>query len=256
MREILDASGTEIRRQVTDNNGIVLLSFKARAPYGTTEMRVDERTSHILEIKSLMEPVVSQNDGVEEKFKLKSILLTEKYSKIQFDKPIKSEAFKFDPPSNLEVRDRRAEQAALSLQKGVPAPEFVLKDANGTDVSLKSLRGQVVLLDFWASWCDPCRDFAPYTMELNQRFKSRGLAIYPICSEEPELVKIAFSDLGVTGLNPIFDPGKKIQELYKVVQLPTYIVIDRQGRVSSVLVGKQSTKQIQIQLKSAGMNLD
>lgn len=256
MSIILDSGGTPIRKQATDKAGIVLLSFKARAPYGTTEMKVDERTSEILEISSLMEPVVSQSAGVEEKFKLKSILLKETFSKTKFDAPIKEEAFKFDPPSNLEVRDRREEQSSLNLQKGVPAPEFTLKEPSGKDLTLTSLRGQVVMLDFWSPKIDPCRETIPYTLELKKRFASRGFTSYTITNEDPELVQIALRELGVVGIITLNDIGKKVQELYKVVQLPTYVFIDRQGRVSSVLVGKQDTKQLQIQLKRAGLNLD
>lgn len=119
-----------------------------------------------------------------------------------------------------------------------PAPEFTLRDANGTSVKLSDYRGKVVLLNFWATWCGPCTLEIPWFIDFEQEFKSRGF----------EVVGVSMDDEGWAAVKPYVAEHKmnyrvllgddSVSQLYGGVEaLPTTFIIDRDGRIASVHVG-------------------
>src|SRR5579884_45555 len=124
-----------------------------------------------------------------------------------------------------------------------PAPEFTLKDSNGASVSLSEYRGRVVLLDFWATWCGPCKIEIPWFMEFEQTYKNRGFAV----------VGVSMDDDGWEVVKPYIQSHKMnyrvllgndhIGSLYGGVDsLPTTFLIDRDGRIAAVHVGLSRSK--------------
>jgi peroxiredoxin len=129
----------------------------------------------------------------------------------------------------------RAEGQAQSKPTGQrkPAPDFTLQDANGNSLKLSDLRGKVVVLNFWATWCGPCALEIPWFIEFEQQYKSKGL----------EIIGISMDEDGWKAIKP-YVAAKKMN--YRVVlgndavgtlyggvdSLPTTFIIDRQGRLA------------------------
>lgn len=114
-----------------------------------------------------------------------------------------------------------------------PAPDFVLKDANGTPVKLSDYKGKVVLLNFWATWCGPCALEIPWFMEFEQQYKSQGFAVLGVSMDEDgwSAVKPYIAEHKVN--YRIMLGNDSISQLYGGLDaLPTTYVIDREGKVA------------------------
>jgi cytochrome c biogenesis protein CcmG/thiol:disulfide interchange protein DsbE len=124
------------------------------------------------------------------------------------------------------------------------APEFTLKDAAGRAVHLSDYRGKVVLLNFWATWCGPCRIEIPWFKDFEQQYKDRGFAVLGVAMDDDgwEAVKPYIERMRLNYRVLLGDA--MVSESYGGVDsLPTTFVIDREGRVASVhigLVGKEA----------------
>ena len=124
------------------------------------------------------------------------------------------------------------------------APEFELKDANGQTVHLADYKGKVVLLDFWATWCGPCKIEIPWFMEFEQQFKDRGFAVVGVSMDEdgwnavkPYLVRMKVNYRILLG-------NDKVAGLYGGVDaLPTTFLIDRQGNIVAKYEGVSGGKE-------------
>ena len=122
-----------------------------------------------------------------------------------------------------------------------PAPEFALKDANGQTVHLSDYRGKVVLLDFWATWCGPCKIEIPWFQEFERQNKDKGFAVIGVAMDEEgwDVVKPFAKYVGINYRLVIGD--ETITQLYGGVEaMPTTFLIDREGRIASVHVGLSS----------------
>ena len=122
----------------------------------------------------------------------------------------------------------------------VAAPPFVLADLSGAKVSLASLSGKVVLLNFWATWCIPCRTEMPGMERLWQRYRDRGLAIVAVSVDEGGEKRIANFVRRLNLSYPILlDPQSEVAERYEVSGLPVSFLIDGEGRLIGRLVGSR-----------------
>ena len=127
-----------------------------------------------------------------------------------------------------------------------PAPEFALKDANGKTVRLEDYRGKVVLLDFFATWCGPCKIEIPWFMEMERRNKDRGFAVLGVSMDDEgwDIVKPFLADLGVN-YRVVIGNDATAQLYGGVDALPTTFLIDRNGKIASVHVGLASRKDFE-----------
>lgn len=115
-----------------------------------------------------------------------------------------------------------------------PAPDFTLQSNTGENVRLAEQRGQVVMLNFWASWCGPCRQEMPLLDAMYKRYNSAGFQFYGINVEEDNTdAKKLLKELGVT-FPVLFDPESKASKLYNVDAMPTTVVIDKKGQIRYV----------------------
>jgi len=118
------------------------------------------------------------------------------------------------------------------------APSFELKDADGRAVRLADYRGKVVLLNFWATWCGPCKIEIPWFMEFERNLKDRGFAVIGIAMDDEgwDVVKPFISEFGVN--YRIVKGSDVVAQLYGGVEaLPTAFLLDREGRIAAVHVG-------------------
>jgi len=123
------------------------------------------------------------------------------------------------------------------------APDFALRDADGKLVRLSDYRGKVVLLNFWATWCSPCRFEIPWFIEFQRQYKDAGLEVLGISMDEDgwEAVKPFLTRFGVN--YRILMGDDMVAQLYGGVDsLPTTFLIDRQGRVAAVHIGLVSKR--------------
>ena len=125
-----------------------------------------------------------------------------------------------------------------NLKLGDPAPDFSSRDLSEGPVSLVSYRGRkVVLLDFWATWCGPCRMAMPGLQSLHDEFKDRGLEILSVNQDEPAVQVRHFINRKKYTVHVILDPDSAIGHRYGVRGIPTLVVVDKQGLVQWLQVG-------------------
>jgi cytochrome c biogenesis protein CcmG, thiol:disulfide interchange protein DsbE len=117
------------------------------------------------------------------------------------------------------------------------APDFSLPDLTGRKLDLSSYRGKVVLLDFWATWCDPCRDEIPHFVELQNRYGGQGLQIIGVSMDDgPEPVRDFYQRFKMN--YPVAMGNAKTGELYGgVLGLPIAFLIGRDGRITAKHIG-------------------
>lgn len=117
---------------------------------------------------------------------------------------------------------------------GNPAPDFTLKSNSGENLRLAEQRGKVVMLNFWASWCGPCRKEMPLLDEMYQRYNKAGFTLYGVNVEQntSDAEKL-LRELG-TSFPILWDPESKVSKLYKVNAMPTTIMIDKEGKIRYV----------------------
>lgn len=108
--------------------------------------------------------------------------------------------------------------------------DFVLTDLQGKRWSLTSLRGKVVVVHFWATWCPPCRAELPVLADLHERFAARGLVILAISDEDPAIVR-KFAGENKMDYPLLIDPGGVTKDQFRVKGFPQTFVYDRQGQL-------------------------
>lgn len=118
-----------------------------------------------------------------------------------------------------------------------PAPDFTLKSSNGKNIKLSELRGQVVMVNFWASWCGPCRQEMPLLEQLYKKYQPMGFTLLGVSVDENTDDATKFLK-GVDVSFPIlFDNESEVSGLYRVDAMPTTVIIDRNGKVRNIHLG-------------------
>jgi peroxiredoxin len=123
-----------------------------------------------------------------------------------------------------------ADSAADSVTPA-PAPAFTLQATDGQQVSLARFKGDVVMINFWASWCGPCRQEMPLLDSIYRKYKDMGFELIGV-NVEPD-AKSANAWLKATPVTypVLYDPQSKVSQLYQVQAMPTTVIIDRTGTV-------------------------
>jgi peroxiredoxin len=130
--------------------------------------------------------------------------------------------------------------------------DFTLTDLSGTKWNLKSLRGKVVLVNFWATWCPPCRKEMPDLQSLYNRFKDQGFVILAISDEKGATVKPYLAEHNVT-YPVMIDPGDKVNKLFQVVGIPKSFVYNREGKMVAQSIDMRTERQFLEMLAEAGL---
>lgn len=146
------------------------------------------------------------------------------------------------------LKDVRDELAALErVQPGRPAPYFRVPDWKGDSISIADLRGKYVLLDFWATWCVPCRKSFPHVKELYKKYHAKGLEVFCVADDDskPDTWKEVIEKDGIRDFHHVLrglkwdrskglggmDHTNDISDLYAVHYLPTKYLIDKDGNI-------------------------
>lgn len=171
----------------------------------------------------------------------------------QIDQALEGQLFTFIPPPGAQqVESLRPDAGPASTPVAAEAPDFTLESLDGEPVQLSSLRGDVVLLDFWATWCGPCRYDMPFVQSLAETYADRGLKVFGLNTEPVARAKKYLESNGLT-FPTLIDPRMEIAQLYQVRAIPTFVVIDRQGRISAYMRGSRTKDQLEAALIKAGL---
>ncbi len=111
------------------------------------------------------------------------------------------------------------------------APDFTLKSASGENIKLSELRGQVVLINFWASWCGPCRQEMPHLERLFQRYEPLGFTLLGVNVEKNAGDAQKMLDASPVSFPILFDHENAVTKLYDVNAMPSTVLVDRDGNV-------------------------
>ncbi len=132
--------------------------------------------------------------------------------------------------------------------------DFTLTDLNGKAWTLSQLKGHVVLVNFWATWCPPCRKEMPDIEELSKEFKDQGLVVLAISDEPKDTVEKFIKEKGYT-YNILLDPGRKVAgEMYEVSGIPKNFIYDREGKLVAQSIDMRTRKQFLALLAKAGIH--
>ncbi|MDB5296658.1 MAG: thiol-disulfide isomerase-like thioredoxin [Phycisphaerales bacterium] len=138
--------------------------------------------------------------------------------------------------------------------KGKPAPEIKVTTLDGKPFALSDLKGKVVVLDFWATWCVPCVQAMPHLQEMSQRkaLVDAGLVVLAVnLQEEPDRVRKFLDDKKLTFPVVIDDDKTKIAEAYRVEPVPVTVVIGRDGNIAEAVLGALPTDLEKIEQATA-----
>jgi peroxiredoxin len=139
-----------------------------------------------------------------------------------------------NPPTAAEPSE------GLALERpsqALGAPDFTLESLSGKRISLKDYRGKVVFLNFWATWCLPCRDEMPLMEALHREFKDQGLAVVAVDFREDKATVRRFFDELALSFEAALDLDGEVSEQYGALSLPLTYLIDRDGRFVGKAVG-------------------
>lgn len=112
-----------------------------------------------------------------------------------------------------------------------PAPDFTLKSRDGKNVRLADLRGQVVMLNFWASWCGPCRQEMPILDELAKRYGRAGFTLLGVNVEQDSSAGEKYLKETPVNFPILWDPTSEVSKLYHIDAMPSTVMIDRDGNM-------------------------
>jgi cytochrome c biogenesis protein CcmG/thiol:disulfide interchange protein DsbE len=127
-----------------------------------------------------------------------------------------------------------------------PAPDFSLRDIDGKAVRLSDFRGKVVLLDFWATWCGPCKIEIPWFIEFERKHKDKGFAVIGVSMDEEgwDVVKPFISRMNVN-YRVVIGNDSTAQAYGGIDALPTTFLIDRDGKIAATHVGLTGRKELE-----------
>lgn len=181
-----------------------------------------------------------------------TVMRTMKISNLDTDRTYEDDYFTLKKPDEYTaeyIEPRQDPQQQQGLQEGSPAPNFSLNDINGNTVSLESLRGNVVLLDFWGTWCKWCVKAMPKIENIHQKFAGKNVKVLGISCQEPRDADPAqfLKDNNITYNSLLL--GDQVAQEYKVTGFPTLFLIDKQGNVLYKMSGyKEDMDQMLIQM--------
>ncbi|MFK7984505.1 MAG: TlpA family protein disulfide reductase [Sandaracinaceae bacterium] len=129
---------------------------------------------------------------------------------------------------------------AYALDEGARAPEIGLTDLNGNRVTTQSLRGKVVLVDFWASWCEPCAEEMPVLERLYQRYRGQGFTVIAVSQDRTAANMRTFLGEHRVSFPVVHDAQHAVAGRYGPGTMPSSFIIDRRGVVRHIHAGYRS----------------
>ncbi len=163
----------------------------------------------------------------------------------------------FGLPDRSQSRSEQQQQALAGqlagIKAGTAAPDFTLESYQGAQVQLADFRGQTVVLNFWATWCGPCRLEMPTLQSRYEQYQSEGLVVLGINAGESRQQIAGFrEELGIT-FPLLLDPDEEIQRLYQIRAYPTTMIVNSEGDIAEVHFGVLTESQLDGYLADMGV---
>ena len=131
----------------------------------------------------------------------------------------------------------RSSGLAVTAEEGALAPDFLLGRLDGSELRLSDLRGQPIVLNFWATWCAPCRKEIPQFVVASERFREQGLVVVGVNLQEGKSIVRPYADDFGMDFPIAIDVDGEVGDAYRLLGLPVTYFIDRDGIVRSVFTG-------------------
>jgi peroxiredoxin/outer membrane lipoprotein-sorting protein len=180
------------------------------------------------------------------------VVQTTTFTTARINEALPDSLFAFRPPAGATEVARFGNDNTPDLS-GKKAEDFTLDDLDGKPVRLSSLRGKVVLLDFWATWCGPCRIEMPSIQKLHREFKTRGLVVLGInYGEEPARVRPFLLKNGYE-FRILLDRMQSVGQRYQVSGIPALFIIDKSGTIRTHFVGVRDEDTLREALAQVGI---
>ncbi len=133
------------------------------------------------------------------------------------------------------------------------APSFTLKTLDGKEISLSQLKGKVVLLDFWATWCAPCKESIPHLVQLYKDYRGRGFELIGMNVDKGDIEAVRRFVTSVDIPYPVVTAPEDVIRNYRVTGIPATFLIDREGRIREKTAGFNSTIARQLTTQVANL---
>lgn len=151
---------------------------------------------------------------------------------------------------NPQFADAMAKLEAVDAAR--QKADFTLSDLQGKSWHLGDLRGKVVLVNFWATWCPPCRKEMPDLEALYEKYRDQGFVVLAISDEEAAKVTPFIAEQKI-GYPVVLDPGRKVNDLFQVEGIPKSFVYDRDGKLVAQSIDMRTRSQFEVMLAEAGL---
>ena len=183
-----------------------------------------------------------------------SHMIAATYTVARVNEPELEDLFHFQPPQGAsEVAEFAGPVGPGQPLPNTPSPDFVLRDLEGKEASWSSFKGKPVLVNFWATWCEPCREEMPKIQEVQRLFGEKGLIVLAIdAGETPEVARKYIEEHGYT-FRVLLDHDETVYGKFKVFGLPALFLIGRDGNMSVQFRGYRSGLDFREELKKIGV---
>jgi thiol-disulfide isomerase/thioredoxin len=179
---------------------------------------------------------------------------TLRYTRVALGQPLPDSLFSFRAPKGAKQVDQIVVPGSGDVDlTGKAATDFTLTDLGGRKHSLRGQRGKVVMLDFWATWCGPCRIQMPMVEKLHHELKDKGLVVYAINQGESAETARRYLTRNKYSTTTLLDPATTVGREYNVAGIPTLVIIDRKGKIAAHYIGVRSEEVLRDALRRAGL---
>lgn len=141
-------------------------------------------------------------------------------------------------PWYAHSKDVFQDAGVVVSKSGIVAPEFTLPDVDGRERALSDYKGKLVLLNFWATWCEPCRDEMPAMERLWKEYKAKGLVVVAVAGDKGNIHKVGeFCKMREVSFPVLLDPSGDVKSAYGATMFPTSFLIGKDGAIKGKIVG-------------------
>jgi peroxiredoxin len=130
-----------------------------------------------------------------------------------------------------------ADDSVALPQEGYVAPDFTLEALDGSVITLSELRGRVVLINFWATWCPPCRAEMPAIQQVYEQYHEQGFEVLAVNLQEQDAQMLAFIEARGLTFPVLPDRDGRVSNTYRITSLPTTFFVGRSGVIQEIIIG-------------------
>lgn len=153
---------------------------------------------------------------------------------------------------SIPVSSNISESTVIGVQKGNAAPDFELTTLDGKSVKLSNYKGKKVILNFWATWCPPCKEEMPHMQNFYEKFKENGIEIVAVnltsVDKGQKVIETFVKKNGIT-FPILLDKEGKIGDIYQTISIPTSYILDSRGIITNKIIGPMDEEMMYILTK-------